>query len=49
MEKVKEVAKEVTYSELSIESTYMDEYMAAMFFPHTDSSRFLNVNPVRKG
>lgn len=42
MEKVKEIAKKVTYYELSIESAYMDEYIAAMFFPHTDNSRFLN-------
>jgi uncharacterized 2Fe-2S/4Fe-4S cluster protein (DUF4445 family) len=49
MEEVKEVAKKVTYFELSIESAYMDEYMAAMFFPHTDSSRFINVNLAKGG
>ena len=49
MEEVKEVAKKVTYFELSIESAYMDEYMAAMFFPHTDSSRFINVDFAKGG
>ena len=43
MKAVKEIAKKVTYCELSIESNYMDEYMAAMFFPHTESARFSSV------
>ena len=43
MKKIEEIARQVTYFELSIESRYMDEYMAAMFFPHTDNSRFPNV------
>ncbi|MBU0549244.1 MAG: DUF4445 domain-containing protein [Candidatus Omnitrophica bacterium] len=43
MKSITEIAKKVTYLELSIESRYMDEYMAAMFFPHTDKSRFPNM------
>jgi uncharacterized 2Fe-2S/4Fe-4S cluster protein (DUF4445 family) len=43
MKRIKEIAKRVTYFELSIESRYMDEYIAAMFFPHTDSARFPSV------
>ena len=43
MKKIEEIAKKVTYFELSTESKYMDEYMAAMFFPHTESSRFPSV------
>jgi uncharacterized 2Fe-2S/4Fe-4S cluster protein (DUF4445 family) len=43
MKKIKEIARKVTYVELSVESTYMNEYIAAMFFPHTDSTRFPNV------
>jgi uncharacterized 2Fe-2S/4Fe-4S cluster protein (DUF4445 family) len=43
MKRIKEIAKRVTYFELSIESRYMDEYIAAMFFPHTDSARFSSV------
>jgi uncharacterized 2Fe-2S/4Fe-4S cluster protein (DUF4445 family) len=40
MEKADEIAKKMTYFELSIDANYMDEYMAALFFPHTDLSRF---------
>ncbi|MFH1578150.1 MAG: ASKHA domain-containing protein [Candidatus Omnitrophota bacterium] len=43
MQKIEGVARKVTYSELSIESNYMDEYVAAMFFPHTEAARFLSV------
>ncbi|MFA5100214.1 MAG: ASKHA domain-containing protein [Candidatus Omnitrophota bacterium] len=35
-----EVAAKMTYLELSVEPGYMDEYMAALFFPHTDLTRF---------
>ena len=35
-----EVAAKMTYLELSVEPGYMDEYMAALFFPHTDLARF---------
>ena len=35
-----EIARKITYFELSVDSGYMDEYMAALFFPHTDLSRF---------
>jgi uncharacterized 2Fe-2S/4Fe-4S cluster protein (DUF4445 family) len=35
-----EIARKITYFELSVDPGYMDEYMAALFFPHTDLSRF---------
>lgn len=38
-----EIAKKTTYFELSIDSKYMDEYVAALFFPHTDKARFPSV------
>lgn len=38
-----EIAKKMTYFELSVDSQYMDEYVAALFFPHTDSARFPTV------
>ncbi len=38
-----EVAKNITYFELSTDPQYMDEYMAALFFPHTDTNRFPSV------
>jgi uncharacterized 2Fe-2S/4Fe-4S cluster protein (DUF4445 family) len=34
------IAAKMAYFELSTESAYMDEYMAALFFPHTDLARF---------
>ena len=38
-----EIAKKMTYVELSVEPTYMDEYVSALFFPHTDLARFPSV------
>lgn len=35
-----EIARKVTYFELSVDTGYMDEYMAALFFPHTDLLKF---------
>jgi uncharacterized 2Fe-2S/4Fe-4S cluster protein (DUF4445 family) len=37
------VRKNVTYLDLSSESGYMDEYVASLFFPHTDIGRFPSV------
>jgi uncharacterized 2Fe-2S/4Fe-4S cluster protein (DUF4445 family) len=37
-----DIAAKMTYVELSVEPGYMDEYMAALFFPHTDMARFPN-------
>lgn len=36
-----ELAQKITYLDLSVEPTYMDQYMAALFLPHTDGSLFL--------
>ncbi|MCM8799314.1 MAG: ASKHA domain-containing protein [Candidatus Omnitrophica bacterium] len=43
MKKAGELASKITYFELSVEPSYMEEYMAALFFPHTDSLRFPNI------
>jgi len=43
MRKADEIAGKMTYFELSVEPEYMDEYIAASFFPHTDLSRFPNI------
>lgn len=40
MKKANEIAKKTTYFELSVEPKYMDDYMAALFFPHTDLNKF---------
>ena len=34
------IRKNVTYFDLSSEPNYMDEYVASLFFPHTDIGRF---------
>ncbi len=38
-----DIARKITYLELSVQSDYMDEYMAALFFPHTDIAKFPSV------
>ncbi len=43
LKQAENIARKVTYVELSIEAAYMDEYTAAMFFPHTDNTRFPSV------
>jgi uncharacterized 2Fe-2S/4Fe-4S cluster protein (DUF4445 family) len=43
MRKADEIARKIAYFELSVEAGYMDEYMAALFFPHTDLSLFPSV------
>ncbi len=43
MKKAEAVARSMTYLELSIEPAYMDEYIASLFFPHTDMERFPTV------
>ncbi len=40
MKKADEIARNITYFELSVELGYMEEYMAALFFPHTDLRLF---------
>ena len=40
MKKADEIARMITYFELSVEPGYMEEYMAALFFPHTDLNLF---------
>jgi uncharacterized 2Fe-2S/4Fe-4S cluster protein (DUF4445 family) len=37
-----EIARKMSYFELSVEAGYMEEYIAALFFPHTDLSLFQN-------
>ncbi len=37
------IAKTITYCELSVEPGYMDAYMAALFFPHTDLNKFPSI------
>ncbi len=43
MMKAREIAKKMTYVELSIDPAFMHQYTASLFLPHTDSSRFKSV------
>lgn len=43
LKKAEEIARKITYFELSTDGKYMDEYMAALFFPHTDLNKFPSV------
>jgi uncharacterized 2Fe-2S/4Fe-4S cluster protein (DUF4445 family) len=41
--KANELYKNITFLDLSAEPGYMDEYIASLFFPHTDIGRFPSV------
>ena len=41
--KTYEVASNMTYMELSAVPTYMDEFVASCFIPHTDNTLFPSV------
>ena len=43
LEKTNAIYKNITYLDLSSEPNYMDEYIASLFFPHTDIGRFPSV------
>jgi uncharacterized 2Fe-2S/4Fe-4S cluster protein (DUF4445 family) len=38
-----EIGKKMTYVELSVSRSFMDEYMSALFLPHTDLNAFPTV------
>jgi uncharacterized 2Fe-2S/4Fe-4S cluster protein (DUF4445 family) len=42
-QEVVRVAERITYVELSADNTFMNEYNAALFLPHTDDSAFPSV------
>ncbi|MDP3804729.1 MAG: ASKHA domain-containing protein [Candidatus Omnitrophota bacterium] len=42
-QKAESISKNITYVDLSSEPNYMDEYVASLFFPHTDLGRFPSV------
>lgn len=43
-----ELARRMTYMELSTEPSYMDQYTGALFLPHTDINRFPSVKMKKK-
>jgi uncharacterized 2Fe-2S/4Fe-4S cluster protein (DUF4445 family) len=42
-EKTREIAKKMTYFELSVNNDFMNEFIAALFLPHTHQERFPTV------
>jgi len=40
---VLEIAKKMTYLELSADNTFYDQFMSALFLPHTDIAAFPSV------
>jgi uncharacterized 2Fe-2S/4Fe-4S cluster protein (DUF4445 family) len=42
-QRVAEIARKMTYLELSADNTFYDAFMSAMFLPHTDMNRFPTV------
>ncbi|MEW6552776.1 MAG: ASKHA domain-containing protein [Actinomycetota bacterium] len=43
MEKANDIARQMTYLELSMNPAFMDHYMSALFFPHTNMEAFPTV------
>ncbi|MCI0469389.1 MAG: ASKHA domain-containing protein [Nitrospirae bacterium] len=43
------IASMMTYIELSVSRTFMDDYMSALFLPHTDIGKFPTVAAILKG
>ena len=48
MKEAEEIARKMTYIELSKDPAYMDEYVSSLFFPHTDLEKFPSVKVTKK-
>lgn len=46
-DRARDIARKMTYIELSKDPGYMDEYVSALFFPHTDLEKFPSVRKKR--
>ncbi len=42
-QRIAEIGQRMTYLELSADSTFHDEWMSALFFPHTHMGKFPSV------
>lgn len=45
---VEEIARKMTYMELSVSRHFMDEYVSALFLPHTNAAAFPTVQKMRE-
>ena len=43
MQRARQLARHMTYLELSVDATFMDAFVASLFLPHTDLSLFPSV------
>ena len=43
LDKLEEIARKMTYVDLSSNNKFMDEYSSALFLPHTDLAKFPSV------
>lgn len=48
-EEATKIARNITYRELSVSTEFMNEYMAALFLPHTNIELFPTVQEILKG
>jgi len=47
-EEAEEISQRMTYMELSVSRGFMDEYLSALFLPHTEIERFPSVIGLRR-
>lgn len=45
-DQIRSIAKKMTYLELAADNAFTDQFMAALFLPHTDETQFPNVHQV---
>jgi uncharacterized 2Fe-2S/4Fe-4S cluster protein (DUF4445 family) len=48
-DQVEQIAKQMTYIELSADNTFYDAFMSALFLPHTDLSLFPTIAEIKAG
>ena len=48
-DEIEAIAKKMTYLELAADNTFHDQFMAALFLPHTDMTQFPSVEKVLEG
>ena len=48
-EEIAEIAKKMTYLELASDNSFHEQFMAALFLPHTDMTQFPSVEKVLAG
>jgi len=47
-EEAEDISRKMTYLELSVSNSFMDEYMSGLFIPHTNMDAFPGVKALMK-